>query len=701
MATKSKKRAGRSASAKASRREQQTATPARPPRSAAQTSVRGSLLDSPALAPWIAVGVTLLVYLRCFGNAFVYDDHEMIDLNPLIGQWSFIWKSFGHDLWWFRPNGTFPKSNYYRPLQDVWLGLNYQIFGFNPVGWHISIVLVHLVSVYALYQVGLSLTKSRYASCAGATLFGVLPIGVQAAAWPCAIPFPMVAAFYLGSMWFFIERNRAPRRNLAISLALFVGGLLSHELAVMMPGLLIAYVFILEDAPPDGADTSRKPELRELVARAADAVWKTAPYLALAAIYLALRIVVLGHINGHSPGNHATLAQVLMSIPSALAHYALMLTLPWMAGPAHAFTFANSLRSEIFYLPALGLTALAAAGYLLLRKHPHRRLYFFLVLWMLFEIAPVMNLGGLMRVMLIQDRYEYLAAFGWVLLLGDIAACYAARGGETRNLATAIAVTAIAVYSVATWHTESYYHDEYTLFTKCIREDPSSTLCHGRLGMLLEQQRDWPGAEREFQTDIDLNPEDGPDLYNLGRLHAAQGHYQEADEEMGRALKMLGDQVPMAFDLELARVADKAGDTAGADSALKIAEADPKSANSAQYMRASFMAEHHDYSGAETLLRAIAAKSPSVQVIASLGSVMDLQGDHAGAIIEYQRALAISPNNPLIHTMLAQSLHAQGRDTEALAQCKQALAIQPANAAARALAAKLEAAGASSNKLSR
>ena len=150
------------------------------------------------------------MYLRCFGNAFVYDDHEMIDLNPLISQWSFIWKSFGHDLWWFRPNGTFPKSNYYRPLQDVWLGLNYQMFGFNPVGWHISIVLTHLIAVYALYQVGLSLTKSRYASCAGATLFGVLPIGVQAAAWPCAIPFPMVAAFYLGSMWFFIERKRAP-----------------------------------------------------------------------------------------------------------------------------------------------------------------------------------------------------------------------------------------------------------------------------------------------------------------------------------------------------------------------------------------------------------------------------------------------------------------------------------------------------------
>jgi tetratricopeptide (TPR) repeat protein len=699
LASKSKKRAARAASAKASRRDIQTKATPQPPRVVA----RGSILDSAALAPWIAVGVTLLVYSRCFGNAFVYDDHEMIDLNPLIAQWSFLWRSFWHDVWWFRPNGTFPKSNYYRPLQDVWLGSHYHLFGFDPVGWHVSIVATHLVAVFALYQVGLSLTKSRFAACVGATLFGVLPIGVQAAAWPCAIPFPMVAAFYLGSMWFFIERKRAPNRYLAISLVLFAGGLLSHELAVMLPGLLIAYVFILEDAPPDSSGANaRMPEFRELAARAAGAIWKTAPYLALAAIYLGLRIAVLGFINNHSPNNNATFAQVLMSIPSAMAHYLVMLTLPWVAGPAHAFTFATTVTSPIFYLPVAGLGVLAIAVLMLLRSHPHRRLYIFLILWTLFELAPVMNLGGLMRVMLIQDRYDYMAAFGWVLLLGDIAAGYAARGGEARNLATAAAVTLIAIYGAATWHVEGYYHDEYTLFTKCIQEDPTSTLCHGRLAMLLESSHDYAGAEREFTTDLTLNPDDGADLYNLGRLHAVLGHYREADSEMARGLKILGNQVPPVFYLQLARVADHAGDPAGAEAAIQQAESDPKSADAADFLRARLMAEHHDYAGAEKLLRALADKNPgSIQFVSALGSAMELQGNHPGAIAEYQRAIILAPDNAVLHTMLAQSLHADGRDAEALAECKRALAIQPGNAAARSLEAKLDAEGASSNKLFR
>ena len=624
-------------------------------------------------------------------------------MNPLIAQWSFLWKSFGHDLWWFRPNGTFPKSNYYRPLQDVWLGLHYQVFGFDPVGWHVSIVAMHLVVVYALYHVGLSLTKSRYAACVGAALFGVLPIGVQAAAWPCAIPFPMVAAFYLGSTWFFIERKRAPVKYLAISLALFAGGLLSHEQAVMLPGLLMTYVFIIEDAPsadaPSGASAI---SLREWVSRAVDAVRKTAPHLAMAIIYLGLRLKVLGFINRNSPDNNATFAQVLMSIPSALAHYAVMLTVPWVAGPAHAFTFATTVSSSIFYLPVMALGALAIAGFLLLRSHPHRRLYIFLILWILFELAPVMNLGGLMRVMLIQDRYEYMAAFGWTLLLGDIAAGYAARGGEARNLATALVVTAIVIYGASTWHVEGYYHDEYRLFTKCIQEDPSSTLCHGRLGMLYEQRHDYAGAEREFRTDIALNPNDGADLYNLGRLRAAMGHYREGDDEMTRAVKVLGDQVPPAFNLQLAEIADKAGDAAGTEKALEAAQADPQAANAVEFMRARIMVEHRDFAGAEKILRALEAKNPpSLQVIASLGSVMDAQGDHRDAIAQYQRALALAPANPLVHTMMAQSLHADGRDAEALAECKQALALQPGNAVARALEAKLEANQSSSDKLLR
>src|SRR5208283_5556467 len=92
--------------------------------------------------------LTMLVYLRCLGNGFVFDDHEMIVINRYLGQWSFLWKSLVNDSWWFRDPLHLPQSSYYRPLQDIWLGIHYQLFGLVPGGWHATMIALHLAAVW-------------------------------------------------------------------------------------------------------------------------------------------------------------------------------------------------------------------------------------------------------------------------------------------------------------------------------------------------------------------------------------------------------------------------------------------------------------------------------------------------------------------------------------------------------------------------
>src|SRR5208282_5607178 len=60
---------------------------------------------------------TLVVYLRCLGNGFVYDDHLLILSNPYIGQWSFLWKSLTRSEYWFIDTVT---TSRYRPLFSIW-----------------------------------------------------------------------------------------------------------------------------------------------------------------------------------------------------------------------------------------------------------------------------------------------------------------------------------------------------------------------------------------------------------------------------------------------------------------------------------------------------------------------------------------------------------------------------------------------------
>ncbi len=104
-----------------------------------------------------------------------------------------------------------PQSAYYRPLQDVWLWLNYHMFGFAPAGWHLTMIAVHLIAVWLVFRIARELTDSRWTPIIAATLFGVLPIHAQAVVWPTAIPLPMSAVFMLAAFLCFIRSERDTR----------------------------------------------------------------------------------------------------------------------------------------------------------------------------------------------------------------------------------------------------------------------------------------------------------------------------------------------------------------------------------------------------------------------------------------------------------------------------------------------------------
>ncbi len=145
--------------------EAPTTAPARGTR-AAFARPRSLILGAVLLA-------TLLAYLRCLGNGFIFDDRQMIIGNPYIGQWSFPWKSLFNDLWWFQG----PRhSAYYRPLQDIWLGVNYQLFGLHAAPWHAAMVGLHLVAVWLVFKLAFHLTHEWPAAVLAALLFGLLPV---------------------------------------------------------------------------------------------------------------------------------------------------------------------------------------------------------------------------------------------------------------------------------------------------------------------------------------------------------------------------------------------------------------------------------------------------------------------------------------------------------------------------------------------
>ena len=84
----------------------------------------------------------LIAYSNSFSGVFVFDDEVQIIKNPAIGS---FWPGW--------PTASEVRSSLgrRRPVAHLTLAVNYALGGFNPTGYHVFNLAVHLLSGLALF----------------------------------------------------------------------------------------------------------------------------------------------------------------------------------------------------------------------------------------------------------------------------------------------------------------------------------------------------------------------------------------------------------------------------------------------------------------------------------------------------------------------------------------------------------------------
>ncbi|HVN64795.1 MAG TPA: tetratricopeptide repeat protein [Candidatus Binataceae bacterium] len=636
--------------------------------------------------------LTLIVYSRSLGSGFVFDDRAWAG-NPYVRNWSFVWKSFANDAWWFMDPDHPPWSAYYRPLLDAWAGLNFHLFGLHPAGWHAMEIGFHLLAVWMVYRVASMLSANDWTGLLAAGLFALAPVSAESVAWPSAVCQPLYAIFALGAFEFYLrarlpaeqsaDRKMDPHRirSLAISLAMLAGGLLTYETAVLFPFLIAAYACIFAPAPVDDGDGAT---LAARIRAAAVASW---PYAIEVASYLALRFRVLGFISHPNPANHMSRTEAILTIPSAVVQYLFALVIPWRAAPARHLPIAASLSEPSFYMPVALLTAIGGLGFMTLRRHPRRRLYCFCAAWFLIALAPMLNLGGLFPASVVDDRYLYFPSIAFWLFIADLTiSTWPApfEGGIRREVALG-AVAFLALCAAIDFSAQSFWRSDAALFSAYSAAAPEVEFFHYRLGVALAERGEYAAARSELKTARSMDPGHGWNLYNLALVDERMGDRRDALETISAALDKIEDPTPAAF-IQFALVADAAGDSARAESALQRAALLPGGANAAELTRAQLRFHHGDSAGAETAVRKLLAHDPADEpALSTLGAVLAAEKRYADALEIDRRAQALAPDEPLLHYPIAYTLHRLGREREAREECAIALAGAPNEPKVRAL----------------
>jgi tetratricopeptide (TPR) repeat protein len=328
-----------------------------------------------------------LVYLSSVFHPFVHDDVVFILQNPHIARWDNIADAF------FRPSIPLIFEGlvtpYYRPVLEVLYRLQYALFGFDPHGFHLVNVLMHIANAVLVYGLISVILKNRAFAFGAALIFLVHPVQTQAVACVSGISNLSCAFFLLAAFNAYIRASQSQQEGrrfwlLNLAVAGFVLALFSKEQAVVFPFICAAYEI-----------------LNRSKGRAFSGGWRLAAVLLPLLVYLVIRQTLFGSFASAIFENTGELKLRLLAIPGTLAMYTGLIL--WPAG-LHYYRSVDILSP---FLPGVILCALAVVClWALIRTFTdeNRKRACFGLFWFLFALAPVLNIIPLV------NEYSFVAA---------------------------------------------------------------------------------------------------------------------------------------------------------------------------------------------------------------------------------------------------------------------------------------------------
>lgn len=473
----------------------------------------------------VIVALIVLVaasYVNSLFNPFMWDDKQMILHNEGLRQgWTSVVNAFSPAKWAGRSDNA-GFISFFRPMHTLLSVFDYEVWGTNPFGFHLSNTFVHLFNTVFLFFLATRLTGERISSFAAAAIFAVHPVHTESVTFISARVDLLAAAFMMPSFYLYMSAGKTMLSwRYIFSLALFWLALLSKEMAVMLPVLLALYSWIYEER--------------------GGRIVKTIPFFALLGAYIAYRVFGLEvFVSQHQM--RADVVTLISTAAAATYDYIRLLVFPY---PLKAFyTLAWYGPGSFKALTGFGVIIVALLLFLFFFAKGRRTAAYGLA-WTFVALAPVMNMGALGEFS-IAERYLYIPSIGFSILVG---LCFArfAEGSFARFAAIGLAV-AVVVLGTMTVKRNMLWSNDFDFYTEMVRVAPTSPMAHGNLAHAHFNLGDLQSAIKEMEAASSLVP-GNPDIkFELGSYYYQAKRPDEAASALEQAVKGRPDN-DMAWNL--------------------------------------------------------------------------------------------------------------------------------------------------------
>jgi tetratricopeptide (TPR) repeat protein len=592
--------------------------------------------------------ITLVVFLPTLQNGFVnWDDGSHLLENP-------HYRGLGWEQlrWMF----TTCHEGSCMPLNWVTYGLDYTLWGMNPVGYHLTSLLFHVANAAFFYflslrlirlgvgeRTGLATVSIQVAAGFSALFFSLHPLQVEAVGWITGREIAIAGFFFFLTLICYLraaetESTGASRwRWTGAAWILYAMCLLSKEVALMLPfALLILDVYPLRRL---GGGQGRW-----FGSQVRGVLWEKIPFLLLA-LAVGVRATLEKQQQGilypmTAYGFPPRFAQVLYS----LAFYPWKTVIPTDLSPLYPIHPFTGLWNLSVLLSGAFVFSLTVVLFIARRRWPAG-----LAAWLFYGVL-LMPLSGIVAFgpYRAADRFSYVPSLGWSVLLGTgLFYCWqlwssGRLGRRTLVLGQSFAVLLLMALGTLTWGQTQIWRNSETLWRHALALEERSSFAHNNLALALAERGALEEAINHFRRAVQIDPMFVEAHTNLGNFLAPKGSAQEAIAHLLKAL-----EVDPAF--------------AGAHNTL-----------------GNILANRGELDKAvEHFRKGLQANPKSAMIHYNLGRALAKQGNLPEAMAHYRKALEINPADADVHNNLGLLLADRGSLDQAIEQFHQALQVSP------------------------
>ncbi len=456
----------------------------------------------------------IALYSNTLKNPFVWDDHLLIEKNLLIQNWKFIPDIFTHHLFYT----TGEASTFYRPLQTLTLLLDYHIWHFKAAGYHLTNLILHLLASILVYFLVLEIGEKHLTALWAGLLFAIHPIHTEAVSYIAGRADSLVTIFILLSLLAYRKNSNS---SYICSVLFFTGALLSKELALIFPFILLLYELSFAKEK-----TEINPVVREKSSKGGNLI-KPAPFFitALGYIYFRFHFLKFTETNLAFHFNRDYFLRLATSI-KILFSYLGLLIFPQELKMARGYHLVKSFLDPAFIIFSFLLVIIIWAA---IKSYHKSRFTFFFSFWFFIFLLPFLNILRLNA--LIAEHWLYIPSIGFLALLGRIIE----KAVNRKKFLIFVFMPFFIYYASLTVTQNLQWQNEVKLYQKILKYNPEVVLVWYNLGTIYLREGSYEEAEKAFRNLLKLQPDHAKALVNLGAVYWVKGRLKEGEECARRA----------------------------------------------------------------------------------------------------------------------------------------------------------------------